>query len=139
MCLVKIQNISNAVYYRLAVVSPYVGIGQKQNSSSNQCITRQDSQATKKTSVIITEKSCFADVQTKILASLACCSVAEKLARNSKYHCNASRTTTQGVNVLIISSGHVSNIEEIYQLPGHVHCMGSISLAVPLKYGFSER
>ena len=79
MCLVKIQNISNAVYYRLAVVSPYVGIGQKQKNSSNQCITRQDSQATKKTSVIITEKSCFTDVQTKILASLACCSCGLKI------------------------------------------------------------
>ena len=29
-------------------------------------------------------------------------------------------TTIQGVNVLITSSGHVSNIKGIYQLPGYV-------------------
>ena len=44
--------------------------------------------------------------------------------------------TIQGVNVLNKSSGHVSNIKEIYQLPGHA-CI--FHMAVPLKYGFSER
>ena len=45
-------------------------------------------------------------------------------------------TNIQGVNVLNKSSGHVSNIKEIYQLPGHA-CI--FHMAVPLKYGFSER
>ena len=36
------------------------------------------------------KKSCFTDLPTEMLASLACYSMPENSARNSKYHCNAS-------------------------------------------------
>ena len=38
MYSMKIENISNTVYYELAVASPYVGMARKQDGSSNQCI-----------------------------------------------------------------------------------------------------
>ena len=84
------------------------------------------------------KKSCLAEVPTETqlhwLVTLclktqpeitnrynACYSMPENLAENSKYHCNASIVTTiKSGNVLITSSAHVSNIEGIYQLPGHV-------------------
>ena len=53
---------------------------------------------------------------------IACYSMLENSARNSKYRCNAIVVTTiLCVNVLLTSSGHVSNIKGIYQLPGHVY------------------
>ena len=53
-------------------------------------VPEEDSQAIKKTSVIVTEKSRFADVQTEMLASLTCYSMPENSARRNECHCNAS-------------------------------------------------
>ena len=47
-------------------------------------VPEEDSQATKKKSVIVTEKSRFADVPTEMLALLACFSMSENSARNIK-------------------------------------------------------
>ena len=63
------------------------------------------------------KKSRFADVHIPVetTASLACYSMPEKVHVNT-----VATVTAQGVNVLITSSGHVSNIKRIYQLSGYV-------------------